>query len=573
MIIGIDLGTTNSTLATFDGEEIRSVEIPQAGGSGDSLPSFLYFPLAEEIEKGTVGVEWDPKRSFCVGAHAKGRSGELPGRVITSAKSWLCHDGIDRRNHALPPEADAETMSPLDACAAYLQHLREAWDSHHKGKDVFNKQTILVTVPASFDPSARTLVQEAAKAAGYPEVILLEEPQAAFYAWLHDHPDWRTELNVGDKVLVVDVGGGTTDFSLIGVEESDGDLALNRIAVGQHLLLGGDNMDLALAHLTKRKLEADGHSIDRWQLQGLTHACRDAKEKLLSGEQAVDVTVLGRGSGLMAGSLTTQITAQEAQDLVVDGFAPLVDAKEQVAQQLSAGLSSVALPYAQDPRITAQLATFLAKVGMPTAVLFNGGTMKATALQERILAQLNQWSEMEVKLLQGGDLDRAVSRGAVAYGRAREGESIRIRIGASHSYYIGVEQAAPAVPGLEPELHALCVVPYGMEEGTEQLLESQEFALTVGEKATFRFFQSNTPSDEPIGSVLLDWKKELTELHKVEALLDKGSDDGKTVRVKLKAVFTELGVLNLWCVGSAGQEWKLEFDLRAQSQTPASLAS
>lgn len=598
-IIGIDLGTTNCTLSysalkndfpshEFPIEQFLISQVALAGVQKEllSLPSFIYFPLEEELKSKKMGTSWDPLRSYCVGSLARTRGAELPSRLIASAKSWLCHSGIDRREASLPLMADEDIKksSPLQACADLLCHLKEAWDSRME-KASFIEQSILITVPASFDPSARQLVQEAAQMAGYPEIILLEEPQAAFYAWLHTHAkDWRDQLNIGDVVLVIDIGGGTTDFSLIGVEEENGDLALKRLAVGSHLLLGGDNIDLSLAHLVKGKLEDKGHSIDDWQFQSLIHNCRQAKESLLSANppKSFDITVLGRGSRLIGGSLKTSITLEEANQIILEGFAPLITPNERSQHQQRSGLQQVGLPYASDPRFTCQLAKFLSMTGesntdsmdhfvMPTAVLFNGGTTKAEALRNRLVEQLDQWAKSlekePVKILPNADYDFAVSRGAVNYRLARTGKAIRIRSGTSSSYFIGVEDASPAVPGMATPIKALCIAPLGMEEGTELDLDTQEFCLVVGEPAAFRFFSHSTPKlssgEEPVlGTVVRKWKQELTELHAIETRLDGTEKDGKTVRVKIGSRVTELGILELWCKASDGRKWKLEFDIR-----------
>lgn len=595
-IIGIDLGTTNCTMAyqsiAEEESRIEQFEIPQiiaAGSQGEqpSLPSFLYFPMQEEQDAKTAGVDWAPERKHCVGVYARDRGAEVPSRVIASAKSWLCHAGIDRREKILPQgtEENIEKLSPLEACAELLRHLREAWDAKMTHAP-FKKQHLLITVPASFDPSARQLVQEAAALAEYPEVILLEEPQAAFYSWLYDHADsWRKTLKVDDCILVVDVGGGTTDFSLISGENDNGNLSLKRVAVGAHLLLGGDNIDLSLAYAARAKLEEQGHALDDWQFQSLIHACRQAKETLMGEKppKSVDVTIMGRGSRLIGGTLSTAISQKEVQQLIVDGFMPVVKPEERSKTEQRSGIQQIGLPYAQDARITCQLAKFLSMTGeadsasmdqfmLPTAVLFNGGTMKATALRERLEEVLNLWAKQlgrdPVRVLTGFDYDFAVSRGAVHYGMARLGKAIRIRSGTSRSYYIGVEDAAPAVPGMATPIKAICVVPYGMEEGTERELENQEFALILGEQALFRFFSRATPqlssgTDPAMGTSVKNWKVELTELHPVEANLDKGEEDGKTVKVKLKSRVTELGVLELWCAASDGRQWKLEFDIRS----------
>lgn len=585
-IIGIDLGTTNCTMAyALLGEKdpIAQFEIPQIIASGTqgellALPSFIYFPMQEELKAKIAGIEWNNARSHCVGLFASERGQELPARLIASAKSWLCHSGINRREKILPSGAEShlEKMSPLEACSELLLHMKEAWN-FKKPQDPFTEQQILITVPASFDPSARQLVQEAAEIAGYPEVILLEEPQAAFYSWLHDHADsWRKTLKVGDVVLVVDIGGGTTDFSLISVEDENGDVALQRIAVGAHLLLGGDNIDLAFAYYAKEKFEEQRAILDDWQFQSLVHACRRAKETLM-GEEApdsVDIAIMGRGSKLIGGSLKTAISRAEIQKLIVDGFIPQIEPEERSMTEKRSGFQQVGLPYAQDARLSCQLAKFLSMTGeadrpgmetfiMPTTVLFNGGTMKAPALREQLVTVLNKWAKKlgkpEVTVLSAPEYDFAVSRGAVYYGLARAGQAIRIKSGASQSYFIGVEDAVPAVPGLSAPLKAFCIVPFGMEEGSEAEMDQREFALVLGEPATFRFF-SGGPYQ--IGAVVKNWKGELKELHPVESHMEKGKEDGKTVRVKLKSKITELGVLELWCVAEDGRKWKLEFDIR-----------
>lgn len=598
-IIGIDLGTTNTTMAytllnpneeqqhpQLSQAPIRQIVSAQTLGSPLSLPSFIYYPLAEELKTKVAELPWDSGRMFAVGTYARDRGAELPARLIASAKSWLCHPGIDRREKILPLEGEEGNarMSPLEACAEVLRHLREAWDQEMPDAP-FEKQIVLVTVPASFDPGARQLVQEAADQAGYPEIVLLEEPQAAFYAWIASHADqWREQLQVGDTVLVVDIGGGTTDFSLISVEEEEGNLQLKRQAVGSHLLLGGDNIDLGLAYLMKQKFEEQGHAIDHWQLQGLVHQCRQAKEKLM-GENppdSVDVTILGRGSRLIGNTIKMDLTQSDAFNFIVNGFIPLVEPEELSPSEQRTGIQQIGLPYVKDPRISCQLAKFLSMTGesdkaemgsfvLPTAVLFNGGTLKAHALRHQLMTLMNQWAKKlkkgPVKELPGADYDYAVSRGAAYYGLARQGNAIRIRGGTSRSYFVGVEESAPAVPGISPPLRAVCIVPFGMEEGEEQELEHQEFALVLGEQATFRFFSHATPklSDgtEPVvGTIVRNWKQELSELHPIETLLDKSEGDGKTVRVKLKSKVTELGVLELWGISQDGRKWKLEFDIR-----------
>ncbi|MBA3602542.1 MAG: Hsp70 family protein [Parachlamydiaceae bacterium] len=596
-LIGIDFGTTNCTLAYVlkddEKSDIQQFNIPQLVSPGTQgaeplLPSFVYFPLPEELTQKVASLPWAPERTYALGRFAQERGAELPLQLISSPKSWLCHEGIDRRVPLLPLGVDSThtKVSPLEACKEILLHLRESWE-HSLNDAPFQDQEIYITVPASFDPSARQLVLEAAELANYPEVILLEEPQAAFYAWLHlSADDWRKGLAVGDHLLVIDIGGGTTDFSLISIDEENGNLQLNRTAVGAHLLLGGDNLDLSLAHLAKAKFEEQDHEIDDWQMQAIVQAARQAKEKLLSAQppKSCDITIVGRGSRLIANTLKVELTKEEVLSFILDGFFPDVPATEQSKVEKHLGIKQIGLPYAQDPRVTSQLARFLSQMGegtegnterfiVPKAVLFNGGTTKAIAIRERLLAQLNVWAkefnQLEVKELSNADYDFGVSRGAVYYGMARSGKAIRIKSGISRSYFIGVEDAAPAVPGIETPMRAICVAPFGMEEGSEQTLEGQQFALVLGEQASFRFFSHATEKFEDgsqalMGTVVKRWKQLLTELHSIDARLDKGPEDGKTVQVKLKSKVTELGVLELWCVANDDRKWKLEFDIRKE---------
>jgi len=574
-----------------DSPLIQQFAIPQISKAKlqeefQSLPSFVYLSLAEEIEKHLCAPSWDQDRNYSVGQFARNRGEELPSRLVSSPKSWLCHAGVDRREKLLPPGSEEHDIqiSPLQACTYILMHLAEAWNEK-MSEAQFNLQQVLVTVPASFDPSARQLILEAATDAGYPEVILLEEPQAAFYAWLYrSHDNWRKELSVGDQVLVIDIGGGTSDFSLITVADENGQLQLSRTAVGSHLLLGGDNIDLAIAHLAKNKFQDAGSDIDDWQMQSLIHASRKAKEKLFSSKSPkhIDISVMGRGSRLIGGALKTSLDHDEITNFILDGFMPLLPPNELSKVERRLGMQQIGLPYAQDPRLTCQLAKFLSQTGdldsnntadfiVPTAILFNGGTMKAAVFRKRIMDVVNSWAKAlhkpTCKELADSDLDFAVSQGAVYYGLARTGIGIRIKSGSSRSYYIGVEEAAPAVPGMETPLNAVCVVPFDMEEGSELRLENKSFALLVGEKATFRFFSHATPKlqdgTEPvIGSVIKKWKQELSELHPIETLLNKQEGDGKTIQVQLTSKVTELGILELWCEAIDGRKWKLEFDIR-----------
>ncbi len=500
----------------------------------------------------------------------------MPTRLVSSAKSWLVHPTADRRGAILPWGApdDVTKISPVDASAKYLEHLRLAWERELPALD---GQDVIVTVPASFDAAARDLTLEAAAKAGLPRVTLLEEPQAALYAWLDAQGDeWRRQLKVGDVLLIIDVGGGTSDFSLVGVSDEGGELKLERLAVGDHILLGGDNMDLALAFTLHEKLKAQGKTLDTWQLAALTAACRGAKEALTLDATLpkAAVSVPGRGSSLVGGTLKTELTREELDRVLVEGFFPKTAVTELPQQARRSGLAQVSLPWAQDAAITRHLAAFLARqatsLGLahgfarPTAVLFNGGVFKATALRARVLETLGAWLQADgappARELPGADLDLAVARGAAYYGWVKAGHGIRIRGGTAQAYYVGVESAGLAVPGFTPPVKALCVAPFGMEEGTEADVPPQEFGLVVGEPTRFRFFTSSTRREDTVGT-LLDDASVLEELPAIETELSGAG--GSLVPVNLQAAVTELGALEVRCLERGGQgRWKLELNVR-----------
>ncbi|WP_322032170.1 Hsp70 family protein [Paraburkholderia sp. J76] len=602
--IGVDLGTTHCALSyvdltASDGEKtqqgvlnVTQLTAPGTLESPDLLPSFLYLPHAGELTPGDLTLPWIATRDYAVGELARSRGAGTPIRLVSSAKSWLCHPGVDRRAAILPNDAppEVERVSPLESSVRYLTHLREAWDHAHP-EAPFGEQEITVTIPASFDPAARELTAEAAQAAGYANMTLLEEPQAALYSWIQKSGGaWRKEVKVGDIILVVDVGGGTTDLSLIAVVEREGNLELHRVAVGEHILLGGDNMDLALAHVVARKLAAQGTQADPWQLRALTYACRSAKEALLSDAsvETVPIVVPSRGSKLIGGSIRTELTRTELTQIILEGFFPQADAAARPAVRTRVGLTQLGLPYAQDAGVTRHLAAFLGRQVQalaelegfgappegatflhPTAVLFNGGVFKSALLSQRVLDILNGWLAAEgaagARLLGGADLDLAVARGAAYYGYVKRGKGVRIRGGTARAYYVAVESAMPAVPGLEPPVSALCVAPFGMEEGTEAALPPQEFGLVVGEPVHFRFFGSSVRRQDQVGTMLDYWSpEELQELEEIQATLPtEGRTPGEVVPVKLHARVTEAGTLELEAMPSGTNErWKVEFDVR-----------
>ncbi len=605
-VVGIDLGTTNSALAYVDtgvGEEedVRPTHlfIPQVVQPGTVedrplLPSYLYLPGPNELPAGSLRLSWDQGRDFAVGDFARQQGGVVPTRVVSSAKSWLCHPGIDRKAAVLPWKAqdNARRVSPLEASTLYLKHLAEAWN-HKMAKDRpenrLEHQDIILTVPASFDAAARELTVEAARAAGFEHVTLLEEPQAAFYAWIDASGDkWRKQVEVGDLVLVCDVGGGTTDLTLIAVSEDAGQLVLTRVAVGDHILLGGDNMDLALAHAMAQSFAARNIKLDAGQMLMLWHSCRAAKERLFGDPSltSAPVTVLGRGSKVIAGTLKSDLTREEVERVLVNGFFPECAANEEPRRQRGVGLQELGLPYASDPAVTKHLAAFLNRQreatseppapprggkkkktpGGLTAVLFNGGVFKAEPLRKRIVSTLAKWGNT-VKVLPNDDLDLAVARGAAYYGLVRRGRGVRIRGGAARVYYVGVETALPAVPGAPPPLKALCVVPFGMEEGTETDVPGQEFGLVVGSPAEFRFLGSTVRRSDTVGTMIEDWEGQIEELSPLQTTLEAPTKEGQTVPVHLHSKMTEIGTLELWCLSRDGkQRWKLEFNVREQPE-------
>ena len=572
--VGIDLGTTNSAVAwlPLDAPAANAsvLAIPQLVREGvvesrELLPSFLWLPSPHEVRPGTLALPWRKDCDFAVGELARERSALSPGRVVSSAKSWLSHPGVDRRSALLPAAAEGNTprVSPLEASARLLTHLREAWDAAMPAP--LAEQEVTLTVPASFDAVARELTSEAARLAGLPDATLLEEPQAALYAWVHQAGDgWRKQARVGDRLLVVDLGGGTSDFSLIAVGEDAGNLRLERLAVGDHILLGGDNVDLALAHTVSAKLAAQGRKLDAWQMTALTHASRKAKELAFSDSQTgtLPIAIPGRGSGLVGGTVRSELTRAEVEG-VLDAFFPQVAATDKPAGQRRLGLAQLGLPYASDPAVTRHLAAFLARHGAaPTAILFNGGVFKATRLQERLAAVVSSWLPQPLRTLTGTSLDLAVAQGAAYFGLVKRGKGIRIRGGMARSYYVGVEASVPAVPGLEPPVRAVCLAPFGLEEGTQVELPQLALGAVVGEPTQFRLFTSSARKDA-VGEVL-ESAAELDELPPLEATLPAaGHAAGELVPVKLRATATEIGTLRLDLVQVGGDgAWKLEFGVR-----------
>ncbi len=606
-IIGIDLGTTHSVLAYTRADivederpEIKIFSVPQVVSAGEIkaqslLPSFLFLPGPHDVPEGSLALPWKPQqKDLAVGEFSRKRGAELPQRLVSSAKSWLCHSGVNRTEPILPWDntGDVPRVSPVQASAWFLAHLRDAWNHEMAAEDRearLEDQDIYLTVPASFDAVAKELTVQAARLAGLEHFTLLEEPQAAFYAWIESQKDfWRKAVKVGESVLVCDVGGGTTDLSLIHVIEENGELALRRVAVGDHILLGGDNMDLTLAYAIQGDLARKKVSLDAWQFKGLWHSCRLAKERLLSRSdlEAEPVVILGRGTSLIGGTIRADLTREQAEAVLLDGFFPVCKATAFPQEKTRIGMREMGLPYEADPAVTRHLARFLSRqiepgetgeaIAFPSAVLFNGGVMKSTLLRERVLSVLRSWKgDQTIRELPSIDLDLAVARGATYYGLAQRGHGIRIRAGTARSYYIGVESAMPAVPGVPTPIKALSVVPFGMEEGTGAEVREKEFGLVLGESATFQLLASTVRKKDLVGDVVEDWEGEIETVSSMETLLPSPDTEpaveampgGKIIPVWLQSKVTEVGTLELWCVSTDEQQrWKLEFDLREREQ-------
>lgn len=593
--IGIDLGTTHSALSSLASAERPEHSVPtsfpilQVTAPGESspqllLPSFLYLPAEGEFPADAFALPWSTNTQQVVGTFARSKGALTPSRLVASAKSWLSHSKVDRHAPILPwgaPESVAK-ISPVHATAQYLKHLREAWDAAHPDAPLAQQELVL-TVPASFDAVARELTLEAAGLAGFTQATrLLEEPQAALYDWVaQSRGAWREQVSVGDRILVVDIGGGTTDFSLISVSQKEGSLELERVAVGSHILLGGDNMDLALAHTVRVRLDSEGKKLDDWQMVALTHGCRVAKEKLLSDDppSACPLVIPGRSSRLIGGSISSELSAEQLGEVLLEGFFPRTAFDSRPVAPPRVGLTTMGLPYASDAAITRHLAAFLTRAAsngdassaalaprFPTKVLFNGGVTRSPVVRDRLLEVLASWAQAQgqaaPEALRGTDAELAVSRGAAYFARAaRDGGLLRIRSATVQSHYIGIQRAELAVPGLPPRIDAVCVAPSGLEEGAEVSLD-QTFGLVLGEPVSFRFFASGTRDADTLGTVVEP--AELTELSPLETTLEaEGQSDDEVVEVRLSARLSEIGTLELAAVDVASERrWRLSFNVR-----------
>lgn len=612
-LIGIDLGTTNSALAYIDLQhklrdgrpDIQTFAVPQLTAPAEVkprplLPSFLYLPGPHDLPAGATALPWDPSRDYAVGEFARNHGAKVPGRLATSAKSWLCHAGVDRSAALLPWSSppDVPRLSPVEVSSRYLRHLVESWNATMaRGRDEerLEKQAVVLTVPASFDDVARNLTVEAARKSGLENLVLLEEPQAAFYCWLALHSSREAgSLRPGALCLVLDVGGGTSDFSLIQAIEQQGELGFVRRAVGDHLLLGGDNMDLALAKAVEAKLPGAGR-LEAAQYGVLTQACRQAKETLLAPEPPATftVTVTGRGRGVLSGTLHTSLTPADVREVIFDGFFPQVPRDAEPARGARAGLHEMGLPYVSDPAITRHLAAFLkrhAREGeapaepskhgsagaspspggaIPSAILFNGGVFQPRALRERVVEVMHGWYDApgqpwQPLVLTNPSLDLAVAWGAAYSAWLRHTGGRRIGGGIARSYYVGVEADGDKATSDGQPLTVLCVVPQRLEEGQEVSLEKPELELALGQPVLFPLFTSTVRGNDRPGDLLRVTPDQLLRLPPLHTVLRGGKRSGtKRVPVTLAARSTEIGTLELYCVAKDGNNrWRLEFNVR-----------
>ncbi len=610
-IVGIDLGTTNSTLSFVDLNEVQNdgsaipvaeFPVPQVIAPGavearPTLPSAVYVAGGSELPPDSLHLPWRAEHKVAIGRFAQEQGAKVPSRFIHSSKSWLCHGGVAREEPILPWQSTEEDAkrSPAEVGRMVLEHLREAWN-YERAKDDpslrLENQEITLCVPASFDAEARNLTVAAAQRAGFTNLHLLEEPQAAFYSWVEACGDkWRDRVSVGDLVLVVDVGGGTTDFSLIVVTEEDGELQLRRVAVGEHILLGGDNMDLALAYALAQQLEQErGTKLDAFQLLALTQQCRAGKERLLADESLAEhpIAILGRGSSVIGGTIRTALKREGLDQLLLNGFFPRCAFSDRPMRAKRAGFRGAGLPYATDGAVTRHLARFLGmqqdaaadvipghepgQPVLPTKILFNGGVFHAEPLRQRMYEVVANWCRDASRplpgVLVGTDLDLAVSRGAAYLGVARQGQGVRIRAGSPRSYYVGFEPPMPAVPGMTPPIKLFCVVPYGMEEGTTCDISGREIDLCMwkGEPVEFRFFSSTTRRDDEPGGVFDHDAERFEEHNPLETIVGEakpGDVEGEGVEVDLRSHLTEIGVLELGVVERGTENThNLEFNVR-----------
>ncbi len=611
-IVGIDLGTTNCAVAYVDTQgrerpsaDIRDFPVPQLVAPAETaprsmLPSFLYIPGGVELPAGSAALPWDENSDRIIGEFARIQGARVPNRLVSSAKSWLCHPGIDREAPILPWGSPPEIrkVSPVEASAAYLEHIRDAWDATFAAGNEPHRlehQEIVLTVPASFDEAARELTLQAARRARFAHLTLLEEPQAAFYCWIVSHKDgWQRQVRAGELILVCDIGGGTTDFSLITVVETETGPGFRRVAVGDHLMLGGDNIDLALAHHVEKKL--GGTRLDAEQWSALRFACRTAKEKLLGENQPAQerwpVTIAGRGSRIIGGSIQSELTRSEVESIAIEGFFPRTPRGEEPQRSSKLGLQEFGLPFVADPAVPKHLGLFLRRhraeaieptghqpddrPARPDAILFNGGALTPDIVRNRIVEVIASWFVEDAgppyspRVLTNPSLDLAVARGAAYYGVVRRGGGIRIGGGTARSFYVGFEGASAEKPWL-------CAVPRDAQEGEEIAIAGHDFELLMGQPVAFPLASSSVRPDDRPGDLVASDSDSIREMPPLQGLMRVGRKaKAERVPVRLAARVTEVGTVELWCQSrTEDRRWKLQIQLRGtagQTERPTTVA-
>jgi molecular chaperone DnaK (HSP70) len=593
-LIGIDLGTTNSVVAYLDSQNtadaaspIRVFPVPQLVAPGEvrtlpALPSFLYFPTEDELSGGGVSATWDEQPAMVTGVLAREQGALVPSRQVSSAKSWLSYPGVYRRAKILPAQAEPTQpmISPVEASARYLMHLRDAWNVAigSDGETRFEHQEIVLTVPGSFDEEARELTVEAARRAGLEKLTLLEEPLAAFYAWIaanrHVQAGSSEHLRDGELILICDIGGGTTDFSLLRARLVGGEVQFERTAIGEHLLLGGDNLDFSLSRYVEKKLK--DVKLTLRQRYALRRTCCASKERLLNDPslERVPVTILGSGRAVIGDALSTDLTRDEVLQVLTDGFLPITPAHEMPAAGTPTGLRELGLPYASDPAITKHLAAFLTqaaevmdgssanqRMARPDAVLFNGGFCAPVVTRDRIVEAISAWfggtqSGWSPRLLNNDEVDSAVARGAAYYGRVRRGTGLRIRAGNARTYYIGLSS--------DHGQQGICVLPAGVEEGTTLPLLDREFSVLANRPVSFTLYSSHIRHDVHGEVAALD-EVSVHGHPPLVTLLRYGKSRDVYLTIRLRASFTEVGTLEIWCESrETPHRWRLQFELRGE---------
>ncbi len=623
-IIGIDLGTTNSAISYIDTDtkvDIKTFKIPQLVQEGSvknlkTLPSFLYLLEDYELNKGTFTLPWKHDSSYIVGELARVHGAFVPSRLISSAKSWLCHSMVNRKAAILPwgRDSDGRRLSPVEASSCYLRHIRDAWNhviADGDERSHIEKQQVIITIPASFDETARELTTEAAEIADIKNFTLLEEPQAAFYSWIYSHKnDWTDTLDRDRLILVIDIGGGTTDFNLIFYKNNSGKPQFERIAVGDHIMLGGDNMDLSLARNVEIRMTGKRSRLGFEQWLSLAHQCRMIKEEILNSDEkdSMEISILGRGSSVISGSLKEEITRAEVEETILEGFFKGVRIGDEIEREKRSGLKEMGLPYVYDTSVIKHISSFLKmhsvnkklnqvidkesglSIVRPDMVLFNGGVFKAKLIRDRVVEVLKEWfvvesqramvkgqdkknqklNDQSLTLLENENLDLAVSAGAVYYGLVKRGEGVRISGGTGKAYYIAVgkgqktEVRSHKSETNKSKINLVCIVPRGMEEGGEIHLSSPEFEVITNSPASFSVYSSSYRMGDKAGHVITEDRDSLLELPHIRTVLHFGKKRvTKKIPVSLGVKLNEYGTLDVWCESKeTPHRWKLEFQSR-----------